>query len=61
VPFCDVLPIERRIHKSLSKYRQNGEWFVTDLTTVRAAVEAEIANYPNDDQPRWPVTLHLKI
>jgi len=49
VPFRAVLAIERRIHKSLSKYRRNGEWFVTDLTTVRAVVEAETANY-NDEQ-----------
>lgn len=53
VPSREVLAIERRIHKLLSKYRQNGEWFVTDLATVRAVVEAETADYNDGQQPKW--------
>lgn len=42
VPMRRRVEIERSVHAVLAEYRMHGEWFRTDIATIRAALEVVI-------------------
>jgi hypothetical protein len=43
VPPAEVMSMESRVHKTLTGYRMNGEWFSCDLATAKAAMDSVVS------------------